>query len=353
MKLKTLLSLMVFALPWTLVQASDSYRDAVARAFPAVVNISTTRIASSQAQQFANNPFFEEFLRQYPFMMPDSDGMGEEIQNSLGSGVIISESGYIITNYHVIEGADGIQVALSDGREAEAEIIGSDSESDIAVLRIGLEDLQPIVIADISEVFVGDVVLAIGNPFGFNQTVTMGIVSALGRKEVGINTFENFIQTDAAINPGNSGGALINAEGELIGINTAIFSRSGGSNGIGFAIPVDLMQTIMAQIIENGSVERGWLGVALSTIVSEENGGKESILISGIYRNGPASLAGVRINDIIEAIDGNVFEDIRALIDYVAGKAPGTEVALTLARDDFLFETEVTLGQRPVSNSRN
>ena len=324
-----------------------SYRDAVQKSSPSVVNISTTRITQGSNSQLRNNPLFEEFLRQNPFLIPEDDGAGEEVQNSLGSGVIVSDEGYVVTNYHVIEGADGIQIALADGRETIAELIGSDSESDIAVLRIDIDDIEPISIADTEDIFVGDVVLAIGNPFGFNQTVTKGIVSALGRRSVGINNFENFIQTDAAINPGNSGGALVNADGELIGINSAIFSRSGGSNGIGFAIPVDLMQDVMNQIIEFGSVERGWLGVALNTVI-DDTSGAESVIISGIYRNGPASLAGVRINDIIESIDGREFADIRDLIDYVAGQEPGSEVSLMLARDDFIFEIKVVLGKRPL-----
>ena len=348
MKIKVFIaSFALLVSAWANAEVS-SYRDAVEKSSPSVVNISTTRISRGpDAQQLRGNPMLEEFLRLYPFLMPDPEEGGEEIQNSLGSGVIVSEDGYVVTNFHVIEGADGIQVSLADGRETEAELVGSDSESDIAVLRIDIDDLQTISIADMDEIHVGDVVLAIGNPFGFNQTVTKGIVSALGRRAVGINNFENFIQTDAAINPGNSGGALVNSDGELIGINSAIFSRSGGSNGIGFAIPVDLMQEVMTQIIEYGSVERGWLGVALNTVVDDSNG-EESIMISGIYRNGPASRSGVRINDIIESIDQRTFDDIRELIDYVAGKKPGSSVVLTLLRDNFLFEAEVELGRRPV-----
>ena len=231
-----------------------SYAAAVQAAAPAVANIYTTKIITERANPFFNNPFFRDFFG-------DQLAPRQRLENSLGSGVIVSKEGYVITNNHVVEGAAGIEVALRDGRSAEARLVGTDPESDIAVLKIILEDIPTITFSRGKTLRVGDVVLAIGNPFGVGQTVTMGIVSATGRDRVGINTYENFIQTDAAINPGNSGGALIDATGKLVGINTAIFSKSGGSQGIGFAIPASIAKDIMGQIIEKGHVSRGWLGI--------------------------------------------------------------------------------------------
>ena len=349
-KLLTRLSIQILSIgliisPLLHAELVNSYAPAVNEAAPAVVNIATTRTV--QNSMAGRSPLFEDFLRQFPqLQLPEQQ---QRVENSLGSGVIVDADGYVITNNHVVEDADDIYVSLSDGREAKAEIIGRDAESDLAVLRIELNELSPIRFGNIDAVQVGDVVLAIGNPFGVGQTVTQGIVSALGRKELGVNTFENFIQTDAAINPGNSGGALINVDGELLGINTAIFSRSGGSNGIGFAIPVDFMRGIMEQIIEYGSVERGWLGVTLSS-VSEQD--EERVGISGVYRNSPAHRAGVEIGDIIIQIDSKPFYDIAQVVDYIAQQKPDTKVTLRLLRQDLLLDVTITLGKRPEVSRR-
>ena len=328
-----------------------SYHDAVKRSMPAVVNIFTSKgsgkpKARKGASPNSADPLFKFFFGDQP---PD-----EEPSSSLGSGVLVSPEGYILTNHHVISDADEIDIALSDGRKIKAQVIGSDPETDIAVLKIEAKQLPtPITLGKVESVHVGDVVLAIGNPFGVGQTVTSGIVSALGRDHVGINTFENFIQTDAAINPGNSGGALIDTRGNLIGINTAIFSNNGGSMGIGFAIPVNLAKQVMESILSNGSVTRGWIGVEpqnLSKELLESLGlskNTQGVLLSGVLEGGPAAKGGVKPGDVLIAVNGNPTKDVRQLLNQIAQIAPGNDAKLKILRKDKELELTVQTGKRP------
>jgi serine protease DegQ len=334
-----------------------SYHDAVKKSMPAVVNIFTSKTSVKTKARKGNkqnpaDPLFKFFFGDQP---PD-----EEPSSSLGSGVLVSPEGIILTNHHVIHDADDIDVALSDGRKVKAKIIGSDPETDIAVLKIDPKQLPtPITLGKIESVHVGDVVLAIGNPFGVGQTVTSGIVSAMGRDHVGINTFENFIQTDAAINPGNSGGALIDTRGNLIGINTAIFSNNGGSMGIGFAIPVNLVKQIMESIIGNGSVTRGWIGVEpqnLSKELAESMGlspKTQGVLLSGILEGGPADRAGAKPGDVLTAVDGQQIKDVRELLSRVSELKPGSEATLSTQRKDKALELKVQIGKRPKPKAIN
>jgi Do/DeqQ family serine protease len=278
----------------------------------------------------------------------------------MGSGVIVSAEGYSLTNHHVIEGAEAIEVALNDGRTAMAKVIGTDSETDLALLKIDLPKLPTIVLGQMETLQVGDAVLAIGNPFGVGQTVTSGIVSALGRKQLGINTFENFIQTDAAINPGNSGGALVDANGLLMGINTAIYSRSGGNMGIGFAVPVSTATQIMAALIKDGKVTRGWIGVEprpLSAEIAESFGIAkdkstgalpQGVLINGVLQNSPAAKAGIQPGDLILKVAGHVVADVPEMLTRVAALKPGEAASLSIQRSGKLIEIQVTPGTRPV-----
>ncbi|WP_421865806.1 S1C family serine protease [Motiliproteus sp.] len=330
-----------------------SYADAVAKAAPAVVNIYTR----SRAPQNSGDQFEDPALREY-YGQPDANGRTQrQVISSLGSGVIISPQGYIVTNNHVITDAESILVALHDGREAEAKVIGTDPETDLAVLKIELKELAVIDLAVSQPQQVGDVVLAIGNPFGVGQTVTMGIISATGRNQLGINTYENFIQTDAAINPGNSGGALVNAMGNMIGINTAIFSRSGGSQGIGFAIPVDLVRSVLKGIIENGRVVRGWLGIEIQQMtpaLAESFGTEEAwgLIIAGIFRDSPAHQAGMQPGDVLISIDGQPIRSGQAAMNQIAVTKPGTMLKLGLLRNGELINVEATIGNRPPTRAR-
>jgi serine protease DegS len=325
-----------------------SYADAVARAAPAVVNIYTAKLITQRAHPLLNDPLFQHFF---------GDRFGGErqrLQTSLGSGVIISAQGYVLTNNHVVTGADQIQVMISDGRSLQAAVVGVDPETDLAVLKIIADDLPSVVIGDSERLRVGDVVLAIGNPFGVGQTVTQGIVSATGRNQLGISAFENFIQTDAAINPGNSGGALITARGELIGINTAIFSRTGGSQGIGFAIPESLAKGVMKQIIEQGRVVRGWLGIEaqdLTPALAESFGlpAAEGVLIAGVLRGGPAEQAGLQPGDVVTAIDGEPVGAARESMNRIAGYTPGSTLNIRGLRGGQPFELDAVIGQRPAA----
>jgi len=327
-----------------------SYSNAVETAAPAVVNIYTTKnIPQRQGQQ---GPMFDDPLFRR-FFGDELDSMPDRKLESLGSGVIISEQGFIITNNHVIEGADEVQVALRDGRTAEAKIVGTDPESDIGVLRIELKSLPAITLTKGDDLRVGDVVLAIGNPFGVGQTVTMGIVSATGRDRLGISTFENYIQTDAAINPGNSGGALVNADGLLIGINTAIFSRTGGYEGIGFAIPVSIAKEVMQQIIEHGHAIRGWLGIEIQDItpaLAESFNMKEvkGVIIAGVLRNGPAHKAGLKPGDVLVQINEKDVQDGRSAMNTIAKAPPGTAINLGIIRGGARMNLKATTDQRPV-----
>ncbi|OOV88447.1 Do family serine endopeptidase [Oceanospirillum linum] len=323
-----------------------SYSSAVKQASPAVVNIYTSKIIEQRAHPLLQDPSFRQFFGY------NGVPRQQRLQSSLGSGVIVSTDGYVLTNNHVITGADEIKVALKDGRETIAQVVGTDPETDLAVLRIQLPDLPVITIAPSDGIEVGDVVLAIGNPFGVGQTVTMGIVSATGRDQLGINTFEDFIQTDAAINPGNSGGALINPRGELLGINTAIFSKSGGSQGIGFAIPSNLSRQIMIDIIREGSVVRGWLGVEvqeLTPALASSFGYREErgILIAGLLRNGPAHLAGMQPGDIIVKVEGEQIISGRSTMNRIAQKRPGEKIKITVYRSGQEITLEAEVGRRP------
>ncbi|MDR2188382.1 MAG: Do family serine endopeptidase [Azonexus sp.] len=322
-----------------------SYRDAARAALPSVVHIYTTQTIRQQRNPLFDDPIFRHFFGE----RPDGDGPKNA---GLGSGVIVSANGYILTNYHVIEAADDIQISLNDGSAHKARIIGSDPESDLAVLQIKADKLPAITFDQGDRVSVGDIVLAIGNPFGVGQTVTMGIVSALGRSHLGINTFENFIQTDAAINPGNSGGALVDIQGNLVGINTAIYSRTGGNQGIGFAIPAGSARNIMEQIIEHGSVTRGWIGVETQEISPElaESFGlpdTEGALIAGVMRGGPAEAAGIRPGDVLLAVGGKPVSDPQVMLDLIAALRPDERVAFRLRRDRNIVEVEVKVGKRP------
>jgi len=326
--------------------STTSYADAVEKAAPAVVNIFTQKLVTERVHPLMEDPLFRHFFGN------NQGSTRQRLESSLGSGVIISPEGYILTNNHVIEAADEIQVALRDGRTAVARIVGTDPETDLAILKIELVELQPITLGHSQQLRVGDVVLAIGNPFGVGQTVTSGIVSATGRNMLGISTFENFIQTDAAINPGNSGGALITANGNLIGINTAIFSRSGGSQGIGFAIPIDLARDVMQQIIEHGEVIRGWLGVAIQDITEElaqsfELKSLDGVIISNIIRDGPADQAGLTRGDVITHINANAVKNVRAALTLISQAQPGTTVKISGIRQGEKFDVDVTVMQRP------
>ena len=322
-----------------------SYRDAAKRAMPSVVNIFTTKEARQPQNPFLDDPFFRKFFG-------DRFGEQEEKQSSLGSGVIVSSQGYILTNNHVVEAADEIEVALADGRKASAKVVGADPETDLAVVKIELPNLPAITLGHIEQARVGDVVLAIGNPFGVGQTVTMGIISALGRSHLGINTFENFIQTDAAINPGNSGGALTDIDGNLLGINTAIYSRSGGSLGIGFAIPVSTVKSVMDSIIKTGQVVRGWIGVEPQDITPElaESFGlttKTGTIIAGILKNGPADRAGMKPGDILVAINGAPVNDTTAMLNLIAQLPPGERAEMKVLRKGREATLSVVVGKRP------
>ena len=328
-----------------------SYHEAVKRSMPAVVNIFTSKASAKPKTRKGESPNSADPL--FKFFFGDQPPE-EEPSSSLGSGVLVSPEGYILTNHHVISDANDIDVALSDGRKVKAQVIGSDPETDIAVLKIEAKKLPtPITLGKVESVHVGDVVLAIGNPFGVGQTVTSGIVSALGRDHVGINTFENFIQTDAAINPGNSGGALIDTRGNLIGINTAIYSNNGGSMGIGFAIPVNLAKQVMESILANGSVTRGWIGVEpqnLSKELSESLGlpaNAEGVLISGVLEGGPAAKGGVKPGDVLIAVNDKPTKDVRSLLNQIAQITPGNQAKLTILRKGKEMELTAQTGKRP------
>jgi serine protease DegQ len=322
-----------------------SYRDAAKRAMPSVVNIFTTKEARQPKNPLMDDPFFRKFFG-------DHLGDPDEKQFSLGSGVIVSSQGYILTNNHVIEAADGIEIALADGRKASAKVVGADPETDLAVVKVNLPNLPAITLGHADQTRVGDVVLAIGNPFGVGQTVTMGIVSALGRNHLGINTFENFIQTDAAINPGNSGGALIDTNGNLLGVNTAIYSRSGGSLGIGFAIPVTTVKMVMESIISNGQVIRGWIGVEPQDITPElaESFGlkaKSGAIIAGVLKGGPADKAGMKPGDILVSVEGKPVADTTDMLNLIAQLTPGNKARMTVLRKSQESTLDVTVGRRP------
>jgi len=326
-----------------------SYHEAVQRSMPAVVNIFTSKNTKQPSTRKDKNKKTDPFNQFFFGDSPDAEPI-----SSLGSGVIVSPEGIILTNHHVINDADQIEVALSNGMKFKAKMIGSDPETDIAVLKIDASNLPtPITLGKIDSVHVGDVVLAIGNPFGVGETVTSGIVSAMGRDHVGINTFENFIQTDAAINPGNSGGALIDTHGSLIGINTAIYSNNGGSMGIGFAIPINLVKQVMESIIKNGEVTRGWIGVEPQNLSSELISSMRlpknthGILVAGVLDGGPANNAGLKPGDVLVSLNNESINDVRELLNRVAGIEPGTEVSCKVIRKDKELSMSIKISKRP------
>ena len=326
--------------------SATSLNIAAKKAMPAVVNIFTSTVIKTPANPFMDDPRFRFF-----FGDPGDDE--PQSSSSLGSGVIVSPDGYILTNHHVVEAADQIEIALADGRKAKAHVIGSDPETDLAVIKIELPgNLPAITFGHPEQAQVGDMVLAIGNPFGVGQTVTMGIISALKRDHLGLSTFENFIQTDAAINPGNSGGALVDINGSLIGINSAIYSPNGGSLGIGFAIPATTAKNTMEQIIRHGSVTRGWIGAAVQELTPElaesfKLGDIKGVLITEIIRNSPAEKAGVRRGDILIAIDDQAIESWGTMLETVASLPPGKIVQIKLMRDGAAMSLQLTIGKRP------
>jgi serine protease DegS len=323
-----------------------SYADAVALAAPAVVNVHTAKVITRRVHPLLEDPVFQHFF---------GDRFKQSrkaIQTSLGSGVIISPQGYILTNNHVIDGADEIRVLLADGRSSRATVVGIDVDTDLAVLHIEIENLPSIIIGNSRDLRVGDVALAIGNPFGVGQTVTFGIISATGRDQLGITAYEDFIQTDAAINPGNSGGALINARGELIGINSAIYSRSGGSQGIGFATPISLAKGVMTQIIERGHVVRGWLGIEAQDLTPElaQTFGADTttgVLIAGVLSDGPADKAGLLPGDIVTTIDGKTVVDSTAAMKTISDRQPGSAIRLGGIREGKPFSLTAEISERP------
>ena len=326
-----------------------SYRDAAGRATASVVNIFTSKNSRLPPDHpLLNDPMFRRFFGETPRGAPAS---------SLGSGVVVSNDGFILTNHHVIESADGIEVAWSDGRRATARLVGSDPESDLAVLKVDAKDLIAIEFGDPDQARIGDVVLAVGNPFGVGQTVTMGIISALGRTQLGINTFENFIQTDAAINPGNSGGALVDSQGRLLGINTAIYSRTGGSLGIGFAIPVSTARTVMDQIVRTGAVVRGYIGVEPQDVTPELAQAfrlprDDGAIIAGVMRGGPADKAGVKPGDILIEVDGTAIPNTATMLNVIAQIPPGSTRKFVFVREGRPVGIDITVGKRPRPGAR-
>ena len=331
------------------VSVSGSFAPAAQKVIPSVVNVFTQQKVRTPAHPALQDPIFRYFFGDR------LDERPREVSN-LGSGVIVSANGYILTNQHVVEAADEIQVALANGQTLPARVVGADPETDLAVLKIDASDLPAITLAQLDSLNVGDWVLAVGNPFGVGQTVTAGIVSALGRTHLGINTFENFIQTDAAINPGNSGGALVDVAGHLVGINSAIYSRTGGSQGIGFAIPVSIARQVMEQIIKSGSVTRGWVGVEVQDITPElaESFNLKNVdgaLIAGVLKGGPADAGGIRPGDILLAVNGNKVSNSASLLNLIAALKPGDVARLTVARKQQSLDLKIQVGRRPLQRT--
>ncbi|MHB1145506.1 MAG: Do family serine endopeptidase [Thiobacillus sp.] len=327
----------------------ESFAPAAQKVIPAVVNVFTQQKVRTPTHPALEDPIFRYFFGDQP------DSRPREVSN-LGSGVIVSANGYILTNQHVVEAADEIQVALADGRTLPARVVGADPETDLAVLKIDADNLPAITFALADSLKVGDWVLAVGNPFGVGQTVTAGIVSALGRTHLGINTFENFIQTDAAINPGNSGGALVDSAGNLVGVNSAIYSRTGGSQGIGFAIPVSIARQVMEQIIQSGSVTRGWVGIEVQDMTPElaesfNLKNAEGALIAGVLKGGPADAGGIRPGDILLSVNDNKVSNSATLLNLIAALKPGMDARLTVARKQQSLNLKVQVGRRPLQRT--
>ncbi len=329
--------------------SGESFAPAAQKVIPAVVNVFTQQKIRNQAHPALQDPIFRYFFGDR------QDARPREASN-LGSGVIVSPNGYILTNQHVVEAADEIQVALANGKTLPARVVGADPETDLAVLKIDTGDLPAITFAQADSLKVGDWVLAVGNPFGVGQTVTAGIVSALGRTHLGINTFENFIQTDAAINPGNSGGALVDAAGNLVGVNSAIYSRTGGSQGIGFAIPVSIARQVMEQIIKEGSVTRGWVGIEVQDLTPElaesfNLANVQGALIAGVLKGGPADAGGIRPGDILVAVNGKTVTDSASLLNLIAALKPGDKTQLTVSRKQQSLALDIQVGRRPMQRT--
>jgi len=334
--------------PAARVQATASYADGVARAAPSVVNVYTTKHVNVPLIPLPDDPVLRQFFGQVPGVTR------RQASTSLGSGVIVNQDGYVLTNYHVVQAAEAIEVALSDGRRDTAKVVGADPDTDLAVLKLAtLRSLPTATLAPDRGLRVGDVVLAIGNPFGVGQTTTLGIVSALGRNGLGLNTYENFIQTDAAINPGNSGGALVDAAGNLVGINTAIYSESGGSMGIGFATPIEIARKVMDEIVKTGAVKRGWLGVEPQDVTPELarafglDRDTTGVIIAGVMRDGPAARGGLRVGDIVQSVNGKRMMDTASLLSEIAQLPPGQSAKLGILRSGKPAELAVVVGTRP------
>jgi serine protease DegQ len=325
---------------------------AAQKVMPAVVNIFTSSVVKTPAAPFMDDPRFRFFFGD------EFDNNVPQQSSSLGSGVIVSHDGYILTNHHVVEYADEIEVALADGRTAKGRIIGSDPDTDLAVIKVDIgSNLPAITFGQSDQAHVGDIVLAIGNPFGVGQTVTMGIISALKRNHLGLSTFENFIQTDAAINPGNSGGALVDVEGNLLGVNSAIYSPNGGSLGIGFAIPTSTAKKVMEQIIQSGSVTRGWVGIAVQELTPEllesfKLKDTQGVLIAEVVRGSPADRAGIKAGDILVSIDGKTLADSTAMLETISALLPGKVALLKLLRNQSEIAVQVKVGKRPRPKSQ-
>ncbi len=328
---------------------TGSYSYAAKKAMPSVVNIFTSKkVAVNPHQKYLEDPNFRQFFGD---QLDDLDGQSQP-ENSLGSGVIVSEQGLILTNNHVVAAADEIEIALADGRKMSAKVVGTDPDTDLALIKVNADHLPAITFASSDRLSVGDVVLAIGNPFGVGQTVTQGIVSALGRNHLGINIFENFIQTDASINPGNSGGALIDTDGNLVGVNSAIYSRNGGSMGIGFAIPATLARQVMEQIVSQGTVTRGWIGIEAQDITPElaesfKLSKQQGALIAGVLRNSPADNAGLRAGDILLEIEGKPVVDSPGMLNLIAVLKPNQKARLKIARAEKALNVIIIIGKRP------
>jgi serine protease DegQ len=318
--------------------AAHGFRDAAARAMPTVVYVFTTQKISVPDHPLMNDPLFRRFF---------GDPSDREPNSGLGSGVIVSQKGFVLTNHHVVNGADQIEVALADGRRAKAVIVGTDPDTDLAVLKIALPNLPVIAFGRPADARVGDTVLAIGNPFGVGQTVTQGIISAMGRTRLGINTYENFIQTDAAINPGNSGGALVDTQGNLLGINTAIYTRSGGNQGIGFAIPADTARQVMESLVTKGKVSRGYIGVEPRDAPEGEGS-----LIAGVLRGGPADQAGMRPGDIVVGVNSQPIRNMTELMQTVAQISPGSQATIKVKRNGKESALSVKIDERPSAPRR-